>query len=137
MGEYFDALADIVSPAILAEVNKRLIGHIHRGAETEEPVLLRSMRDLIELVRAEERAIAEAAAEERHRSLRAHYVDLEERLKASYEDARRNDVVKFEHALRAYNKVHQMALTARAARRKTLPAAPIIAAVGLEQWEKR
>jgi hypothetical protein len=132
---YFDTLADILPPGALDTVGKALDAYNREGAgRRDEPALLHGVRTLIELVRADERVTAEAAAELKHQRTKALYEQYTADNKAATERVRRRLTKDVEHALGAYKAVHDMALTARARGRKTLPAADVIEAVGLDDW---
>jgi histone H3/H4 len=100
---------------------------------------MHGVRALIEFVRADERATAEAATEGKHQSLKALYEALQASERDASERHRQRLTEKVEHMLRAYKALHDLALTARAAGRKTLKARDVIDAVGLDMngWEDR
>jgi hypothetical protein len=134
---YFDPLADLLPPGGLDKVNEAVTAHTWHGAGNQaEAGLLHGVRACVELVKAEAEAAAEAKWEARHRELKRHYAGLEEREKAANEAHRKRLTEKVEHQLKAYVTLHQLALTARAARRKTVPADKLIEAVGLEPWKE-
>lgn len=138
MTSYFDPLADLLPPGGLDKVNEAVTAHTWHGAGNQaEAGLLHGVRACVELVKADAEAKAEAKWEARHQELKRHYASLEASEKAANEAHRKRLAEGVENALKAYAVLHQLALTARAAGRKTLPAAEVIEAVGLTPWTDR
>jgi hypothetical protein len=134
---YFDGLADVLPEGADEKVRDELINYIHHTEDQPDAPLLHAVRFMIGLVREDERAKAEADYQVKHVSLKEHYAKLEASVKEAWQHALQEVRERSGAQLKAFAEVHQMALTARASGRKTLPADKIIAAVGLEPWENR
>lgn len=138
MPGYFTPLADALPPGAVEAAEQAFADYNHRGAgRRDEPALMHGIRALVEFVRADERATAEAAAEQRHQSLKAHYERLEADAKQVWRDAAKRVGEESGEQLRKFAAVHDLALTARGARRKTMPVRDVAKAVGLDMdgWE--
>jgi hypothetical protein len=101
MSEYFESLADILSPKIIEKIREAELDAIHRGAgKYDEPVLKHGIRTAIELVRAEAVAAETAQREAKHKQLSDHYRSLEKSLRESLEGARQDVYATSGHQLR-------------------------------------
>lgn len=136
---YFDELADILPEGTNVKIRDEMTRYIHHEKDNAEVPLLHSVRYIVEVVRADEQAKAQARIDLEHDRLRSHYQDMEARIRRTQRHVmdRLRDSIKDAFAVR--KTIYAMALTARASGRKTLPARPIIEAVGLDMtdWEDR
>lgn len=140
MTSYFEPLADLLPPGGLEKVNEAITAHTWHGAgNQDEAGLIHGVRACVEVVKAEAEAAAEAKWEARHQSIKALYEGQRATERAANEVYRQRLTENVEAQLKAFAVLHQLALTARGAGRKTIPASKVIEAVGLDTdgWKGR